>query len=189
MEIIGYDPPTLCNTHTPLPTHTPSHSQNEVGTKEAEEEERERDMHSDRKRRRDGDVEQGTSSSSLASKVGKRRRATAAKISKERRKNGGLRKISIPGQNVDWISQTMNTSATSGTVCLLLFLGLCYYFCSLAINSTLACSGRLYGELLDDCAGLSSMCLESCLRDQGEGVSGREGREGVSGREGREGKE
>ena len=46
----------------------------------------------------------------------RRRRATEAKIAKERRRKRGLRKISLPGQHVDWISQTTNTTASSGDV-------------------------------------------------------------------------
>ena len=46
----------------------------------------------------------------------RRGRATEAKIAKERRRKRGLRKISLPGQRVDWISQTTNTTASSGDV-------------------------------------------------------------------------
>ena len=47
----------------------------------------------------------------------RRKRATDSRVAKERRRKRGLQKISLPNhQQVDWMSHTVNLTASSGII-------------------------------------------------------------------------
>ena len=122
MEIIGYQPPPL---HAPLHTHTPSQSHNKDGM-----EGEERKCRNLKRTRVEGDIETRSKVESGGSKkAGRRKRVADTKIVKERRKRRGLSKIPFPGQQVNWMLQTMNTTTSSGDVISVTTLGFLKVWC------------------------------------------------------------
>ena len=102
MEIIGYQPPPL---HAPLHTHTPSQSHNKDGM-----EGEERKCRKHKRTRVEGDIE------------------TRSKVESGGRRRG-LRKIPFPGQQVNWMSQTMNMMTSPGDVISVTILGFLKVWC------------------------------------------------------------